>query len=146
MPNWCPPFTNPVPPLTSLPPCPCNFSELPPLQSALSRGFEQRAEASQVATLKSVPDTAFTQICQSNCCECAEAVHASLASATKNRTFTISGSISVLEAVSFAESQNAAENSQSFEEKDTICVTNNLGGFGASPDCINVTVCPPGPL
>ena len=69
----------------------------------MAEGFEQRAEASNVVTLASVPDTAFTQICQSNCCECAEAVHASLSAATKNRTFTIAGAISVLETVEFAE-------------------------------------------
>ncbi|TNV77991.1 hypothetical protein FGO68_gene2834 [Halteria grandinella] len=62
----------------------------------------------------------------------------------KNRTFTISGAISVLERVYFAERERAAENSQSRSEKDTVCVTtNDNGGLGAQPECIELVVCPP---
>ena len=132
------------PPVLTLPECPCVFSDLPGLGNGVSQGFEQRAEASQVATLSAIPDTSFTQICQSNCCECAESAHASIAAASKNRTFVISGAISVIETLEFSEESSAAENSQAREEKDTICVTNNQnGGLGSTPECINVTVCPP---
>jgi len=124
--------------------CPCPFSELPGLGNGLSQGFEQRGEATQVTQLSAVPDTQFNQICQTNCCECAEAAHAALAIQAKNRTFTIAGSISVLEEVFFAERQRAAENSVSRSEKDTVCVTTNEnGGLGATPACIHLEVCPP---
>lgn len=79
-----------------------------------------------------IPDRRFDQICQTNCCECAEAAHAALAIQAKNRTFTIQGAISVLERVYLAERERAAENSESFAQKETVCVTTNAnGGLGA---------------
>lgn len=117
---------------------------MPGLGAGLAQGFEQRAEATQVSQLSAVPDTGYSQICQSNCCECAEAAHAALAVQAKNRTFTIQGAISVLERVYFAERERAAENSESKSQKQSVCVTNNQnGGVGASPECINLSVCPP---
>ncbi len=131
-------------PPTTLPECPCNFTELPGLSAGLSQAYLQHAEATQVSELASQPDVQFNQICQTNCCECAEAAHAALAVQAKNRTFTIAGNISVLERVYFAERERAAENSQSFAEKNTVCVTTNEnGGLGDQPGCVNVTVCPP---
>ena len=124
--------------------CPCNFTKLPGLGAGLSQSYQQIAEASQVQSLSAVPDTQFNEICQTNCCECAESAHAALAIQAKNRTFTIQGAISVLERVYFAERERAAEESISRSEKDTVCVTtNNNGGLGASPECITLTVCPP---
>ncbi len=97
-----------------------------------------------MSQLQAVPDTQFNQICQTECCECAEAQHAALAIQAKNRTFTIEGAISVLERVYYAERERAAEESQSKAEKDTVCVTSNQnGGLGASPQCVELTVCPP---
>jgi len=124
--------------------CPCNFSTLPGLGAGLSQGFQQFAEARQVQSLSATPDTQFNEICQTNCCECAESAHAALAIQAKNRTFTIQGAISVLERVYFAERERAAEEAISHSEKDTVCVTSNSnGGLGASPECITLTVCPP---
>ena len=124
--------------------CPCNFTQLPGLGAGQSQGFEQRGEVTQVQSLSAVPDTQFNQICQTNCCECAESAHVALAIQAKNRTFTIQGAINVLERVYFAERERAAENSQSLAEKDTVCVTNNQnGGFGAAPECITIVACPP---
>ena len=124
--------------------CDCNFTHLPGLGAGQSQGFQQFAEARQVQSLSAVPDTQFNEICQTNCCECAESAHAALAIQAKNRTFTIQGAISVLERVYFAERERAAEESVSKSEKDTVCVTtNNNGGLGASPECITLTVCPP---
>ena len=125
--------------------CPCNFSQLPGLGAGISQGYKQHAEASQVTELNAVPDTQYNQICQTNCCECAESAHAALAIQAKNRTFTIQGAISVLERVYIAERERAAENSESFAEKDTVCVTTNEnGGLGADQECITVQACPPG--
>ena len=95
--------------------------------------------------MRAVPDTAFTQICQSNCCECAEASHMAVAAALKNRSFQIMGSINVIETLTVREKKRAAENSTSIQEKDTICVLNNQAGLGANQQCVNVTVstCPP---
>ena len=124
--------------------CDCNFTQLPGLGAGQSQGFQQFAEARQVQSLSAMPDTQFNEICQTNCCECAESAHAALAIQAKNRTFTIQGAISVLERVYFAERERAAEESVSKSEKDTVCVTtNNNGGLGASPECITLTVCPP---
>jgi hypothetical protein len=135
-----PPLTVDLPDLN----CPCEFTELPGLGAGLSQSFQQKAEATQVSQLAAVPDTQLNQICQTNCCECAEAAHAALAVQAKNRTFTIEGSISVLERVYFAERERAAENSISESQKDTVCVTTNEnGGLGAPAKCITVEVCPP---
>ena len=124
--------------------CPCNFSQLPGLGSGISQGYKQHAEASQVTELSAIPDSQYNQICQTNCCECAESAHAALAIQAKNRTFQIQGSISVLERVYLAERERAAENSESFAEKDTVCVTTNTnGGLGAEQQCITVQACPP---
>lgn len=124
--------------------CPCNFSQLPGLGAGISQGYKQHAEASQVTELNAVPDTQYNQICQTNCCECAESAHAALAIQAKNRTFQIQGSISVLERVYLAERERAAENSESFAEKDTVCVTTNTnGGLGAEQQCVTVQACPP---
>jgi hypothetical protein len=124
--------------------CPCQFTQLPGLGAGISQGYKQHAEASQVTELNAVPDTQFNQICQTNCCECAESAHAALAIQAKNRTFTIQGAISVLERVYLAERERAAENSESFAEKDTVCVTTNEnGGLGAEQQCVTVQACPP---
>ena len=72
--------------------------------------------------LNEVPDTHFRQICQTNCCDCAESARAALSIQAKNRTFTIQGSISVLERALFAVRERAAEKSESFAQKDTVCV------------------------
>ena len=94
--------------------------------------------------MASTPDTAYTSICQSNCCECAESEHAALSSGTKNRVFNIAGEIRVSESVEWAENSSASENSQSREEKNTVCVTNNQnGGLGAGQECITLESCPP---
>ena len=124
--------------------CPCNFSQLPGLGAGISQGYKQHAEASQVTELNAVPDTQYNQVCQTNCCECAESAHAALAIQAKNRTFNIQGSISVLERVYIAERERAAENSESVAEKDTVCVTTYTnGGLGAEQQCITVQACPP---
>ena len=126
-----------------LPECPCNFTEFPPLGGAILQGFSQEAQALQSALLTSVPDTAFSQICQSNCCACESEAHASYSNLQKNRTFTIAGSISVIEQLQVQESGQASENSEGRSEKDTTCQTNNAqGGLGASAQCVNVTLCP----
>jgi hypothetical protein len=93
--------------------------------------------------VESVPDTQFTQICQSNCCACEEEAHAAYSNAVKNRTFTISGSISVLETLAVQEMGQGEQNSQGYSEKDTICETNHAsGGLGAGNQCVEVK-CPP---
>lgn len=124
--------------------CPCEFHNLPGLGAGVAQGYKQYAEATQSQELQAVPDVQFNQICQTNCCECAEAAHAALAIQAKNRTFTIQGAISVLERVYLAERERAAENSESFAEKQTVCVTTNEnGGLGAEQTCVTVSSCPP---
>jgi hypothetical protein len=98
----------------------------------------------QESNLKIVADTQYSQICQSNCCECAEEAHSSVATQQKNRTFSISGSIQVLENLYLQECGEAAEESYGRAEKDSICQRNNAqGGFGANLGCAVVQACPP---
>lgn len=140
--DWCVGGLTELPPI-ELPECPCNFSELPGLGSGHSNGFKTEAQALQSQFLESVPDTQYSQICQSNCCSCEEASHAGYTNARKNRTFTIAGSISVLETLRVQEKGEARENSKGFSEKDTICQTNNAeGGLGSGNECVEVKVCP----
>lgn len=108
--------------------CPCEFSELPGLGAGLSKGFAAHAEVSNVQNLQAVPDTQYNQICQSNCCECAESQQASTGNGSKNRTFTINGAITVVETVTTAEDTAANEWSRARQEKDTVCVTTNQSG------------------
>jgi hypothetical protein len=77
----------------------------------LNSGFSQEALALQQSLLTAVPDTQYSQICQTNCCSCEAEAHASYDKEEKNRTFVISGSISVLETLRKIESGQARENS-----------------------------------
>ncbi|CDW76381.1 UNKNOWN [Stylonychia lemnae] len=144
-----------------LPECPCNlkiyqaqvmqieikmvnFTQLPGLGAGTNTGFSQEALALQQSLLTQIPDTQYSQICQSNCCACEEEAHAAYQNEAKNRTFVISGSISVLETLRKIESGQARENSQGQSEKSTICQTNNAqGGLGAGQECLTASVCPP---
>ena len=131
--NWCNCATNLAAlPAVSLPTCPCTFTPLPGLGAGLNNRYNQAARVEQGQLVESVPDTQFTQICQSNCCACEEEAHAAYSNAVKNRTFSISGSISVLETLAIQEMGQGEQNSQGYSEKDTICETNNAsGGLGA---------------
>lgn len=63
-------------PEIALPDCPCEFSELPGLGSGVNQGYSQEALVLQQNLLSTVPDTAYSQISQSNCCSCEEEAHA----------------------------------------------------------------------
>lgn len=82
--------------------CPCTFQNLSTLGAGNLQAYQQNVQALQAIALTEVPDTAFQQVCQTTCCECAESAEAAIAVQAKNRTFTISGSISVLEEVEYA--------------------------------------------
>lgn len=140
--GWCEGQLTELPPV-QLPDCPCEFQPLPGLGAGINEGFRTEAEAYQAQFLASTPDTQYSQICQSNCCACEEEVHAGYTNQKKNRTFTIAGSISVLETLRVQEAGRARENSEGFSEKNTICQTNHAeGGLGAGEECIEVKVCP----
>jgi hypothetical protein len=135
----------PVPtiPVITLPECTCNFTVLPGLGAGINQGQSEEATVVQQSLLSTVPDTQFSQICQSNCCECAEEAHSSFANQQKNRTFSISGSIQVLENLYLQENGQAAEQSYGRAEKDSICQRNNAqGGLGAGLGCTTVSACP----
>lgn len=87
-------------PAVQLPECPCQFTNLPGLGAGQNQGYSQEALVLQQNLLSSVPDTQYSQICQSNCCACEQEAHASYQNEAKNRTFVIQGSISVLETLS----------------------------------------------
>jgi len=101
-------------------------------------------QALQAVALTEVPDTAFQQVCQTKCCECAESAQAAIAVQAKNRTFTISGSISVLEEVEFAQRERAAEQSQSQSQKQQVCETNQASNGGVGLGCAQLSLCPNG--
>jgi hypothetical protein len=100
------------PPAVSIPDCNCTFTPLPGLGLGTVESFNQQAVIFQEANLQSVPDTQYTQICQSECCECENEAHSSCSAASKNRTFTITGSICVLETLDEAEQGHAKEKSK----------------------------------
>lgn len=104
----------------------------------------QNIQAFQAVALTEVPDTAFNQICQTNCCECAESAEAAIAVQQKNRTFTINGSISVIEEVEYAERERAAEQSQGQSQKQVVCETNQASNGGLGLGCASVNLCPQG--
>lgn len=84
----------------------------------------------------------YNQICQSNCCECAEAQQAATGAGSKNRTFTINGAITVIETVTNAENLSANEWSRAREEKDTVCVTTNQSnGALTGQECYQIVPC-----
>ena len=64
---------------------------------------------------------------------------------SKNRTFTISGSITVLESLSQDECGQGREVSHGKAQKTKVCQTNNNngGGLGSSPGCLSVSVAEP---
>jgi hypothetical protein len=113
-------------PSVDLPDCPCEFTDLSGgLGAGVNQGFTSSAQALSATVLTTVPDTEYDQICQSECCACEEEAHASYDKALKKRTFTINGSISVLETLSAIEKGQAKENSQGKSEKTSICQTQN---------------------
>jgi hypothetical protein len=123
--------------------CNCTFTPLPCLGEGCYEGFAQQAVVCQEANLVCVPDTQYTQICQSECSECENEAHASCSVASKNRTFTISGSICVLETVDESEQGHAKENSKGNAQKKKICQTNNKDDcHKPDPKCVSVKVCP----
>lgn len=63
-----PNFTLPTLPFVE---CPCVFNPLPGVGAAEQTGLQQRLQQSSVLAVQQIPDTAFSQICRSNCCECA---------------------------------------------------------------------------
>lgn len=128
--------------LPALGECTIGSAPLPGLGSGENGGLQTTVLQSSVLQLSQVPDTAYSQVCRSNCAECGQSSHAAIAAKSKNRTFTIEGAISVIESVRYCETDYAAEQSASEAEKDTYCVLNNLGpGLGDTPNCTEWDVC-----
>ena len=124
--------------------CPCAFQNLSALGAGNLQAYQQNVQALQAVALTEVPDTAFQQVCQTECCECAESAEAAIAVQAKNRTFTISGSISVLEEVEYAQRQRAAEQSIGKSEKKQVCETNQASNGGVGLGCAQLSLCPEG--
>lgn len=123
--------------------CPCAFT--PPegiVGGAQSGASGVQTGYSEQELREALPDTSFAQYCQSNCCECSESAHAAIACKAKNRTFEISGSISVLERVRFAEEEVAAEAQRARAEKESYCILANDNGVGGGmPNCTIKKIC-----
>ena len=109
------------------------------------QSFGSGASVTSSENVVTVPDTAFTTQCASECCACNTAAHQSAASATRTRHYDILGGITVTETVEFSESGSASENSQGADQKAVACITTNESGSGSAPggDCI--CVCLPEP-
>lgn len=103
--------------------------------------FGNGASVSQSSAVVTTPDTQWASQCESDCCACNVGTHASTAAATKLRTFTLGGSITVAETVEYAEAGNASEESVGHELKATACIVSNANNTaGAAPP--QVCVCP----
>ena len=78
----------------------------PGLGSAQFNNFGNAASISQSSAVSTTPDVEWSSECESDCCACNVGIHSSAAAATKLRTFTLGGSITVAETVEYAESGN----------------------------------------
>ena len=146
------PVTPGEPPvMPELAPCECELpgliGEFPVLGQGQFEDFGSEAGVGAVEEIVTVPDSEFTQLCESECCACSAEVSASQAEAQKIRTFDINGSISIAESVELAEAGSAEEESVGHSQKATACITNNLNGVGAPPngDCIEICLPDQGP-
>ncbi|CDW74208.1 UNKNOWN [Stylonychia lemnae] len=123
--------------------CECKLHDLPGLGAGTNTGYHAEALAAQGSLLTTVPDTQYSQICQSNCCSCEQEAHTSQEKEGKNRTFVISGSISVFETLRLQSCGNSREKSQGQSQKETVCQTNNYSPNLAAPNqCLDVSVKP----
>ena len=98
-------------------------------------GFSQDVEVCQENVISIIPDTAFEQICETNCAECAQACEEAAGHQLKTRTFNICGSISVEEEVCFAEREKSQEHSSAVSAKDSVCLTGNANNVGTGDPC-----------
>ena len=113
-------------------------SGFPDLGQGEFGSFGNGAIVSQGAEVVTVPDTQWASYCESDCCACNVGVHNSEATATRNRHFDISGSITIAETVEYVESGEANEQSAGHSQKATACITNNDNNSGEAPaeNCI----------
>jgi len=145
------PSTPPAtPPAAGIPECSCDLpgeevgSHFPEtLGSGLLASWTGSAVQSTAESVVSVPDTEFTSECESACCACNAADHASESSATRKRTYVIDGSICVTETIEMTESGNGSEQSVGHSHKATACLTQNESGSGDMPPGVEVCLCSP---
>jgi len=138
------------PPTAGIPECECDLdtaavgSHFPEtLGSGLLASWTGSAVQSTAESVVSVPDTEFTSECESACCACNAADHASESSATRKRTYVIDGSICVTETIEMTESGNGSEQSVGHSHKATACLTQNESGSGDMPPGVEVCLCSP---
>ena len=134
----------------SPPPCVCelpsggNLTAGGPLGSGAFVGFGSGVAVSTSENVVTVPDTAFTTNCVSECCACNVGEHSALTQASRTKVFIIAGSIGVTESVIYNEAGNSTSESVGHSDKVTACQTTNVNGPVGNPpggDCI--TVCFP---
>jgi len=140
----------PPPAAAGVPECSCELpgeevgSHFPEtLGSGLLASWTGSAVQSTAESVVSVPDTEFTSECESACCACNAADHASESSATRKRTYVIDGSICVTETIEMTESGNGSEQSVGHSHKATACLTQNESGSGDMPPGVEVCLCSP---
>ena len=109
-------------------------SGFPDLDQGQFQNFHNSASASQSQSVDTIPDTEWSSQCESACCACNVAQHASEAASTKLRTFTLGGTITVAETVEFTEAGNASEDSVGHSLKATACIVSNQSGSGSAPN------------
>ena len=138
------------PPAAGIPECSCDLPGEPvgtiipdTLGAGLLASWTGSAVQSTAESVVSVPDTEFTSECESACCACNAADHASESSATRKRTYVIDGSICVTETIEMTESGNGSEQSVGHSHKATACLTQNESGSGDMPPGVEVCLCSP---
>ena len=97
--------------------------------------FETNSATYNEHMVEIIPDSAFQQVCETECCESAESCEAACGTQSKCRKFTICGSISVDEEVNFFERERSQEESDAESTKKSCSITNNASncGCGAKP-------------
>ena len=116
-------------------------SGFPAASQGVYNNFGNGAQVSQAESVVTVPDTEYTSECESACCACNAAIHASEAAATRTRHYDICGAITVAETVEYVEAGNASEQSAGHSQKATACINSNENGSGSAPGGDCVTVC-----
>ena len=122
--------------------CTCEIPEGDVGEGAVQNSNALSSAFSQAVAASTIPSEGSESFCVTDCCACNEAANECAKNAVRERTFTINGSISVAETISFSEAGLCREAQEGLAVKNSTCVINNAASVGAPPiECKNITVC-----
>ena len=71
--------------------------------------------------LETIPNTAWTTECISECCSCNNAVNQAERTSSQLRTYSVNGRIDAVETIRFNEAGSAAQEAHGYSEKEKAC-------------------------